>query len=74
LRHGGNPVLRWMVGNVATTQDPAGNIKPDRQKSTEKIDGIVATVMAIGRAMAHADTGVSRYEEEDLLFLDDDAV
>lgn len=51
LRHGGNPVLRWMAGNVSIKQDAAGNMKPDKEKSTEKIDGIVATVMALGGAM-----------------------
>lgn len=51
IRHGGHPVLRWMASNVAILQDAAGNIKPDRAKSTEKIDGIVASVMALGRAM-----------------------
>jgi phage terminase large subunit-like protein len=52
LRHGGHPVLRWMADNVAVNQDAAGNIKPDKAKSTERIDGIVALVMAIGRATA----------------------
>lgn len=51
LQHGGNPVLRWMAGNVEVSQDPAGNIKPDKARSRERIDGIVALVMAIGRAM-----------------------
>lgn len=72
LRHGGNPVLRWMASNVAIAQDPAGNIKPDREHSSEKIDGVVAAVMAIGRAMAHADMGRSRYEDESLFFLDEE--
>lgn len=49
--HGGHPVLRWMMGNVVLTRDPAGNIKPDKGKSREKIDGIVASVMAHGRLM-----------------------
>lgn len=53
LYHGGNPVLRWMAANVAVEQDPAGNLKPSKAKSTEKIDGIVAMVMAVGRAMLH---------------------
>ena len=43
-----NPVLDWQAGNVAIQQDHAGNIKPSKAKSTERIDGIVATVMAIG--------------------------
>jgi phage terminase large subunit-like protein len=51
LRHGGNPVLRWMASNVAVDQDAAGNLKPSKSRSTERIDGIVALVMALGRAM-----------------------
>jgi Phage Terminase len=44
-------LIRWMAANVAVAQDPAGNLKPAKDKSTERIDGIVATIMAIGRAM-----------------------
>ena len=51
LAHGGNPVTRWMASNVAVAQDPAGNLKPAKDKSTERIDGIVALIMALGRAM-----------------------
>ncbi len=47
IEHGGNPILRWMAGNVQVTSDSAGNIRPDRKKSTEKIDGIAALVDAI---------------------------
>jgi phage terminase large subunit-like protein len=47
--HLDHPVLRWMASNVAISHDPAGNIKPDKEKSTEKIDGIVATIMALDR-------------------------
>lgn len=50
LRHGGNPVLRWMADNVTVTSDADGNIKPDRKKSTEKIDGIAALVDALAAA------------------------
>jgi len=49
IAHGGNPVLRWMADNVVVTTDPAENVKPDKSKSTERIDGIVATIMAIDR-------------------------
>lgn len=49
FHHGGNPVLRWMADNMSVRQDPAGNMKPDKEKSTEKIDGLVACVMALGR-------------------------
>lgn len=55
LRHRGNPVLRWMAGNVVATNDPSDNIKPDKKKSREKIDGIVALIMAIGRAQVHVE-------------------
>jgi phage terminase large subunit-like protein len=51
LQHGGNPVLRWNAANMAAQQDPAGNLKPDKERSRERIDGIVALIMAIGRAM-----------------------
>lgn len=54
LRHGGNPVLRWMADNLIVDQDAAGNVKPNKAKSREKIDGIVAGIMALDRAMRHA--------------------
>lgn len=52
LRHGGHAVMRWMASNVSVELDAAGNIKPSRKKSIEKIDGIVAAIMALGRALA----------------------
>lgn len=66
LQHGGHPVLRWNASNVAVThkRDAADNIKPDKDKSTEKIDGIVALVMAVGLAMAAPATAPSRYDTE----------
>ncbi|RPI95379.1 MAG: terminase large subunit [Chloroflexi bacterium] len=51
LRHGNNPVLTWMADNVVASMDPAGNIKPDKDKSKEKIDGIVALIMALDLAL-----------------------
>ena len=51
LAHGAKPVTRWMASNVAVAQDPAGNLKPAKDKSTARIDGIVAIIMALGRAM-----------------------
>ena len=51
INHGGNPVLKWMAQNVVMRQDPAGNIKPDKEKSVEKIDGIVAAIMALDRSI-----------------------
>ncbi len=62
LAHGGNPVLRWMASNTSVENDPAGNIKPSKKKSTERIDGIVATCMALGLAIAHPLEGPSVYE------------
>lgn len=50
-----NPVLDWMSANVVTRKDPAGNIKPDKENSEEKIDGIVAIIMAIGLTMVKVD-------------------
>ena len=68
LRHGNNPVLRWMAANVAVMQDPAGNLKPAKDKSTGRIDGIVAECMALGSVIRHDQDG-SKYEREDLLIL-----
>lgn len=62
LRHGACPVLRWMAANVASVTDPAENIKPAKDKSSGRIDGIVAIIMALGlAAAAEAETG-SIYE------------
>ena len=44
IAHGGHPVLRWMMDNIFIRTDPAGNIKADKEKSTEKIDGAIATI------------------------------
>jgi phage terminase large subunit-like protein len=52
LRHPGNPVLTWCAANAVVEMDPAGNLKVNRRKSTEKIDGIVALAMGLGRVMA----------------------
>ena len=71
LAHGGHPVLAWMVDNIHVRTDPAGNIKPDKQKSTEKIDGVVATIMALDRAIrnGNAPSGGSVYDSRGLLVL-----
>jgi phage terminase large subunit-like protein len=68
LNHGGHAILRWMAGNVAVKQDPAGNLKPDKAESQGKIDGIVALVMALDR-WERNENGPSVYEERDLLLL-----
>lgn len=69
LVHYGNPVLTWMASNVILEKDAAGNIKPSKSKSREKIDGIVALIMAIGRAMVSVPKGASIYETRGLLTL-----
>lgn len=61
LAHGGNPVLSWMISNVAIQEDAAGNKKPDKEKSTERIDGAVALIMAVARATLAQNT-TSIYE------------
>lgn len=68
LVHGGHPVLRWNMDNVFVRTDPAGNLKIDKQKSTEKVDGAVALVMALDRAMKNQSTG-SVYDERGLIIL-----
>lgn len=57
LHHLGDEFLRWMMSNVVLRRDPSGNIKPDKEKSGDKIDGVVAFVMAIGEMIT--------YEEEE---------
>ena len=70
ISHGGHPVLRWMMDNIYIRTDPAGNIKPDKEKSTEKIDGAVATIMALDRAIrCGANAGASVYDSRGLLFI-----
>ena len=64
--HGGNPVMRWMSGNVVVDRDAAENIKPTKAKSPEKIDGIVAAIMALDRCIRHEQQG-SVYDERGLL-------
>ena len=68
LVHGGNPVLRWMMDNIFVRTDPAGNIKPDKEKSTERIDGAVALVMALDRAIRN-ENKASVYDERGILVL-----
>lgn len=53
IAHGGYPALTWMMDNIYVRTDPAGNIKPDKEKSTEKIDGAVALIMALDRSIRH---------------------
>lgn len=64
-------MLAWMADNITVRQDPAGNIKPDKAKSTEKIDGIVALIMALDRAIRNggSEDAESVYDERGLLFI-----
>ncbi len=55
LRHGGHPVLRWMASNLAVKRDAAENLKPDKEHSQDRIDGMVSLVMAYGRCMLQAE-------------------
>ncbi|MDP7706811.1 terminase TerL endonuclease subunit [Mycobacterium sp. TY815] len=66
IRHGGNPLWRWMVDNFAVTMDPAGNVKPDKKNAGDKIDGVVALIMALARAVAAREAeSTSAYEDDD---------
>lgn len=70
IEHFGNPVLRWMLSSTVTKTDPAGNIKPEKEKSVQKIDGIVGSIMALGEWMtAQADDDTNPYEGRGLLTL-----
>ena len=71
LAHGDHPMQRYMMDNIfIRSTPPAGNIKADKEKSTEKIDGAVATIMALDRAIRCGnDTSASVYDSRDLLFI-----
>ena len=63
FRHGGNPAVTWMVDNLAAAMDPAGNVKPDKARSAEKIDAVSAAVTALSEAMAREVPVKSAYED-----------
>ena len=69
LRHGGHPVLRRMASNVAVELDAAGNLKPSKKRSTERIDGIVAAIMALGRALNQPPPSRRVYEDRGIIIL-----
>lgn len=69
VAHGGNKVLRWNFDNIVVMQDEAGNIKPDKKRATEKIDGSVATIMAFARAIVHEDHE-GAYDKRGMLIVD----
>lgn len=70
IAHGGHPVLRWMMDNIHIRTDPAGNIKADKKKSTEKIDGAIAAIMGLDRAIRCGnDTTESVYDNRGFIAL-----
>ncbi|WP_074357265.1 terminase large subunit [Mycobacteroides abscessus] len=70
IRHGGNPLLRWEIDNFAVAMDPAGNVKPDKANAGDKIDGVVALIMALSRALAAKETETrSAYADNDFVAL-----
>lgn len=68
-RHGGNPAVRWQVDNFAVETDPAGNVKPSKKKAGDKIDAVVAAIMALSRALQRQPARVSAYESNEVQFL-----
>ncbi len=69
VRHANNPILRFCVSNAVITRDAAGNIKPDKEKAVQRIDGVVATVMALSRLICNKTEG-NAYEHRGFLSLD----
>lgn len=68
IAHGSHPVLRWMMDNIHVKTDPTGNIKPDKEKSTERIDGAVALIKALDRALRNQNSGFV-YDSRGILIL-----
>ena len=68
IYHDGNPVMSWALSNVAIQEDPAGNLKPNKAKSTEKIDPLVAAIMSLGAMMTTEEVS-SVYDQRGLLIL-----
>ncbi|ONK09446.1 terminase TerL endonuclease subunit [Streptomyces sp. MP131-18] len=66
FRHGGNPVMRWMIDNLAVATDASENVKPDKRNAADKIDGVPAAVMGLDRAWNREVSGPSVYEERGL--------
>ncbi|HEY8390121.1 MAG TPA: terminase TerL endonuclease subunit, partial [Clostridia bacterium] len=69
IAHGGNEPLRWMMDNIFIKTDPAGNIKPDKEKSTERIDGAVALIMALDRALRNKGDDESVYNDRGIIVI-----
>lgn len=69
IQHNNNPVANWCMSNVAVDMDPAGNLKPNKSKSTERIDIVVALLEGLGQAMVAPEKVTSVYEKRGLLIL-----
>jgi phage terminase large subunit-like protein len=67
INHLNNPVLRWQCENVSIQTDPADNIKINKQRSSEKVDGMIALVMSIGEMLTDEHEGDSIYDDRGLL-------
>ena len=69
IAHNGHKVLRWNFDNLVVEIDAGGNIKPSKKKATEKIDGCVALIMALDRAIKNSVNQSSVYDERGLIFI-----
>lgn len=69
LRHPGNPVLDWCVSNACCDLDPAGNVKPSKSRSTERIDAVSALVTALAVSMSDESGGPLVYEDRGFLVI-----
>ena len=70
LRHDGNPVLEWCLGNVVGKADRRGNLYPTKSRPDQKIDAAIALMMAVGRAMAEDESqaGLNGFLENPIVF------
>lgn len=69
LRHGGNACVRWQVDNFAVAMDPAGNVKPAKDKAGDKIDAVASLITALSEAMTREAPQSSAYDDGDLMVL-----
>lgn len=66
FRHGGNAVLRWNAANVSGKMDASENVRPDKQTSNEKIDGVVAAIVGLSRAMVAGEKPGAWYDTHEV--------
>ena len=69
MQHGGHPVLDWMADNLVLYTDRNGNMMPDRKRSKEKIDGVVALVMALRGLITEQPEQPSVYRRRGVVWL-----